>query len=386
MSRDSRSSYNGSKHKFNPLNLNPTTIFDKPQPILSRASAGASLSNFKPLPPIPTGNEATWIYSGMISQETSGGNELTKETEYEGVNSVPPSALPNSRSYRRPSKTRPSTTTKSVISIADSAKIVVVSRAATPVIKEDAQEVKPKTDTKRVYFRSDFAHALEPKVQIPSDSNTGKTPRKVEVERRKRLYSGQKIGELIVREAEAVSADIADTWRNSESYRLTGKSLFVQGENGHPSRIKILDDFPFEDFAELKYFDNTEFESRDLQDWLNIRSDHDASPHIPIIKDGVQYAKIPIPGKAFNAVENKWADCLVYAYDHTNNLWKIQWRVQDGWGLEKMQSSSSDGLFEDDKDAIVSIEKPKTDELKFENASHDMGERSIGNDEAWLHR
>lgn len=293
---------------------------------------------------------------------------------------MPPSALPTSRSYKRPS-TLPNIESSPSISIIPDKSSTVVSRvksASRGSVSEKNDKVSSQQEA-RQYYMSDFARALEPKVQIPRDSKNGRTPRKVEVERRKRLYSSQKIGELIVREAEAVAKEIAHTWRNSDAYEQPTKSLIVSGEDGAPSRIKILNDYAFEDFAELKYFDNTEFESRDIQDWLNIKSVHDDKPQAPIIKDGVQYAKIPIPGKAFNESENKWIDCLVLAYDHYNNVWKIQWRLTEGWGLEKKQLISDD--VEEDQDAPVVL-----DVSNREGQNEALGLRDLDENEEWRHR
>lgn len=395
------SSYNGNKYKYNPLNLNANALSGKEQPLISRAGSATSLSSYKPLPPISNENSAdndsALMYSGLIMLDGSSKVEaaLPHAMEFEGISSIPPSALPNTRSYTRPSihrKMLADSGGSDSLPVVEDANISIVAQKkkkspkASEMTKADDQVTSQEvSNKKRVYYRSDFSHALEPKVQIPRDSRTGRTPRNVEVERRKRLYSKQKIGELVVQEAEKVRKEISETWGNAGVYANPSKSLITEGADGAPSRIRIVPDFPFEEFADLHYFDNTEFEYRDIQDWLNIRSFYDdpsASVHSPVVQDGVQWAKIPIPAKGFNTKMNRWIDCLAVAFDHRKNLWKIQWRLSNGWDLEKVdisEDSNEDENIDYEKDTPVVLDA-------VSSVTNSMDPRSLEENEEWLHR
>jgi hypothetical protein len=72
--------------------------------------------------------------------------------------------------------------------------------------------------------------ALEPKVMAPFDTPAGEVPRRVQIERKKRLYASQDIGELL--QAEGVNS-------------------FLHQPSG----------------LELSYFDNREYDSRTFEEW-----------------------------------------------------------------------------------------------------------------------
>eukprot|EP00842_Homolaphlyctis_polyrhiza_P000689 jgi/Hompol1/1620/HPOL_005663-RA len=96
----------------------------------------------------------------------------------------------------------------------------------------------------------------------------------------------------------------------------------------------------------------------------------------------IRYAVIPLPAKAFNGFE--WRDCVVMAFDHLTEKWKVRFRPFDGWLLDRkgdddtsgasMGSGASAALDPDDEiirdDIFVSRADP----------------REVTEKEAWLHR
>jgi dynein heavy chain len=163
-------------------------------------------------------------------------------------------------------------------------------------------------DTKK--SKLDYRRALEPKVQLPFETKPGETPRKIEIERKKRLFSTQNIQMLIDKEI---------------------KSIF--GTREISSYAQLLS---------YETFDDTEFEQRTREEWLDLQANADSKEILTEESVGdwvdktaakhILFPKIPIPAVAL--CRKAWVPCLVTAYDSVQDLWKVEWRRSSGWQLE----------------------------------------------------
>ncbi|KAJ3125136.1 hypothetical protein HK098_000567 [Nowakowskiella sp. JEL0407] len=218
--------------------------------------------------------------------------------------------------------------------------------------------------------RIDFSKAVEPKVLLPFEPRPGETPRKIEIERRKRFYSSQKIESLLS--------------QYKESNKPTGnESLDVKG-------TEMISGFLCEKFSNmlpLQYFDDTEYDSRTVEDWLSMG--HDASfdrssqgelklPTSKKDENHIRNAKIPVPSRAF--LKGEWKNCIALAYDYRNEQWKIKCIKFDGWELERSEEEFE--IYED-----IDADAKNKSNLKYENerAENDHSVGEVDN-EIWIKR
>jgi dynein heavy chain len=163
------------------------------------------------------------------------------------------------------------------------------------------------------------------------------TPRKIEIERRKRLFSSQNVTVLVNQELEEIRA-------KKRQHFVAEK----QGASTISSSKETIATVPETDYAQFlpyELFDDTEFEQRTLEEWLDLRvatglhSSRMVSPvtnsadHSDVDAQYIKSAKIPIPGKAF--VKGEWLNCFVMAYNTQTKLWKVVFRQTSGWELER---------------------------------------------------
>lgn len=269
-------------------------------------------------------------------------------------------------------------------------------------------QIKPKSaegngPKKPKFYRSDFKKALEPKVQFQYEAKPGQTPRKVEIERRKRLYSSQRIEELINREAADLIREMgfsssSTTTTNDFLGSSTSQNQFLDSpfnssisnpsgdevESRHRTvkRIKLVPGFQHEEFVSLEFFDDTEYDPRTKHDWLDMKSPQHPSRYNRRNKDtaeggaaaassstatanstGIVPVKIPVPAKAFHELSGNWKDCLVLAYDEKNMLWKVRWRNMSGWELDKINDFNLEE--EESEDAEVPLDDGDEKPLEF---------------------
>ncbi|KAJ3097759.1 hypothetical protein HK100_005262, partial [Physocladia obscura] len=175
--------------------------------------------------------------------------------------------------------------------------------------------------------RINYQRALEPKVQLPFESRAGQTPRKIEIERRKRLFSNQRIDELI---ATALATN----------FGTAGDDIFARK-------------------LPLSAFDDSEFDQRTVAEWMDMSvspSDVTTTTTALTVNQQVKKmstdrtttnfrfieAKVPVPAKV-NTLElntrpavdaaaagtkisavfsGEWHNCVVTAYDLEDCLWK----------------------------------------------------------------
>ena len=163
------------------------------------------------------------------------------------------------------------------------------------------------------------------------------TPRKIEIERRKRLFSSQNITVLVNQELEEIRSKKR---QHIASENQVGLKMATSKET-----IAIVPETDYAQLLPYELFDDTEFEERTLDEWLDLRvatglqSSRIVSPvtnsadHSDADVQFIKSAKIPIPGKAF--VKGEWLNCFVMAYNTQTNLWKVIFRQTNGWELER---------------------------------------------------
>jgi dynein heavy chain, axonemal len=260
-----------------------------------------------------------------------------------------------------------------------------------------AENISPAEEKRR---KIDYQRALEPKVVLPYESKPGQTPRKIEIERRKRLYSQQKIGELI----------------NVELMKMRGQSVDADKQLTFPPP-KALDSMA--EILPLSSFDNTEFDQRTTQEWLDMTPLQQCTSGFIQIKNfkrpekgfdsmtkkavkaidnqRITIATVPVPGKAFlveshEAVTDdgqmkapEWKDCLVTAYDSKLNKWKVRVISYSGWELDGRMDDGDDDDEYDEMEASDS-EDEQIFEEKTKGQSHQDRIMYCRKHEAWLER
>ena len=110
--------------------------------------------------------------------------------------------------------------------------------------------------------------AWDPKVQIPYKVDSGKTPRKVEMERRRRQYARQ-AGTIdgLLHELKVSTQDLMPVADH------TARALLDFSGKGHPTPT-------FPSFLPLEVFDNTEFDCRTPEEWVALGEPVCLSAHV----------------------------------------------------------------------------------------------------------
>ncbi|KAJ3026141.1 hypothetical protein HDV00_012145, partial [Rhizophlyctis rosea] len=242
----------------------------------------------------------------------------------------------------------------------------------------------PSAPPTRRFRRADYARALEPKVLLPYEARPGQTPRKIEIERRKRIYSSQSIATLIHQEIRASfhpQEGLGTIPRSQSVGELSAHSIGAMDDtNAQP--VKDMADessgpnaphnFPSHgDFLPLEYFDDGEFEERTVWEWLHIGSRNEEQFGIvptKIVEQSTRpptagsepqllIAEIPVPARALDG--ESWRDCLVVAYDELSGKWKVRWRKTDGWEFDQ---HGEDDTNEDDEGEDVDVDEANGEE------------------------
>ncbi|RKO93938.1 dynein heavy chain, N-terminal region 2-domain-containing protein, partial [Blyttiomyces helicus] len=239
--------------------------------------------------------------------------------------------------------------------------------------------------TQRRFGASDFAKALEPKVMLPFESRPGQTPRKIEIERRKRLFSHQSVDHLVSAEVRRARAEVnsvvvaESTVTHSDKDGLgfvhapetdavapTSSTLPEQSGGAEvalysASGARNISTDMLGDFLPLECFDNTELDPRTVAEWLDIEAHAGLQAPISGLSStpssaasrrarpasSIRVASIPLPAKAFNGTA--WRDCLVIGYDERNGTWNVRWTRRDGWELDR-EVEDEDGLESEESD------------------------------------
>ncbi|XP_022353638.1 dynein heavy chain 1, axonemal [Enhydra lutris kenyoni] len=170
--------------------------------------------------------------------------------------------------------------------------------------------------TTQMLTQTDFPpQAYEPKVQVPFLVLPGQCPRKIEIERRKRLYLSLDINQLLADEG-------------IDSNMLMPRHPDPQNtqtiEQGHDPLFPV--------YLPLKVFDNEEFDCRTPSEWINMG-----------LEPGSQVRK-PVPGKALLPTDDilghedpkspklkyEWCSVGVLDYDKEKKLYLVHKTDQNG--------------------------------------------------------
>ncbi|XP_054832932.1 dynein axonemal heavy chain 1 [Eublepharis macularius] len=182
----------------------------------------------------------------------------------------------------------------------------------------DSQQIGPTTE---IIKESDFPlQAYKPKVQIPFEVLPGQCPRKIEIERRRRLY---------------LSLDITELLANAG---IDSNELMPRHQD--PANMPTIEqkkDPLFPIFLPLEVFDDEEYDCRTPQEWLMLG-----------VEAGSQDRK-PIPGKALLPTDDilghedpksckliyKWISVGILDYDEETKLYLVQKTNQRGLVRDK---------------------------------------------------
>ena len=143
---------------------------------------------------------------------------------------------------------------------------------------------------------------LEPKVMIAHEAQAGQTPRKLEIERRKRLYAEQDMRKLL-----------AQHGITEHSYGLVDLS----NANAAAQASAELQSTPARAFLPLHVFDDREWDERTEAEWLSL------APNAPL--HDLVTARVPVPAKALTATTPTlvWENVLVTGFDARRGVWKV---------------------------------------------------------------
>ncbi|GFO45346.1 dynein heavy chain 1, axonemal-like [Plakobranchus ocellatus] len=160
-----------------------------------------------------------------------------------------------------------------------------------------------------IFIAKDFAtQAFEPKVQLPNFHNPGEKPRKIELERLRRLYARLDLPTLLVE-------------------RGVRTDLIMPKQHLNLNIILMMnpaDPAPFPPYLPLSIFDNTEFDCRTPREWLKLGDMTKARHPIPSLcllptkdEDGDKDPTDP-------SIEYDWYDAGVLDYDVATSLYFVQ--------------------------------------------------------------
>jgi len=175
--------------------------------------------------------------------------------------------------------------------------------------------------------KSKFDLSIQPKVFAQYKSKKGEIPRKIIIERTKKKYANFDIGEEFYKN-NITPEDLYNLLQPNDDTIKTDKVK----QSKYADSLKIP----------LEYFDNTDFESRIIEEWLNI----DKNPYeLPQRQEDVMpFASIPLPAVAFDYPE--WRDCFVMGYNYETNMWNIKWKETSTWYDEETINSDNEDLDE----------------------------------------
>lgn len=177
--------------------------------------------------------------------------------------------------------------------------------------------------------------SIQPKVFVQYKPRKGEVPRKIVIERTKKKYASINIGNLFYKNG--ISPEDLYNLLSPNDKIVTSNEI---KESKYFNSLKIP----------LEYFDNTEYESRITEEWLNV----DKKP-LEIQKreksDTIPFASIPLPAVAFDYPI--WRDCYVIGYNYENNLWNIKWKETSMWYVEENISCEDEDFEENIIDSML---------------------------------
>ena len=267
-----------------------------------------------------------------------------------------------------------------------------------------SDKVKDKKEYTDASLIINYRKALEPKVARPFLNRADQTPRKIELERKKRLYSSLEVSKLVETELDKlkqmghlpkyISHVKAKKTVLGAGIAEVGGGVELEDHGIEKQHIDQDEAYDVSQLLPLEAFDDTEYDVRTVDDWLDMTafSDEFNENSIPlenkvpaksnrnqkrgIIKPSypdIRFAVVPLPAKAFDGFE--WRDCIVIAYDDTCNLWKVKWRSYNGWELDKKSDLSDEFIHPEDENLKEDFEVQSTDPRLI-----------IDGKEIWTHR
>jgi dynein heavy chain len=214
----------------------------------------------------------------------------------------------------------------------------------------DVTLVKKQPELKEKTVQINYRKALEPKVMCPFETKEGVTPRKIEIERLKRQFATQNLQQILLQKLAAL--ELPHSPKNL---------LELLNDNDHANGISA------EGMLPLHLFDNSLFDCRTVDDWLDMSMIPDEQvgdrvllkaelrhPEYPNLRQAI----VPLPAKAFDSVE--WRDCIAVCYDESREMWKVKWRSYNGYNLEKIAKNAGN-VYVHPEDIDIDAQNKKCD-------------------------
>ncbi|KAL6609170.1 dynein heavy chain and region D6 of dynein motor-domain-containing protein [Neocallimastix sp. 'constans'] len=208
---------------------------------------------------------------------------------------------------------------------------------------KDIHNILFPVDSFKLPSKQNYDLSIQPKVFVQYIPRKGEIPRKIVIERTKKKYASINIAELLLKNG-ITSEDLYNLLlpNNIPTENLKSK---------YSDSLKIP----------LEYFDNTEYESRTIEEWLNINRNPIEIPNKEK-GDTILFASIPLPAIAFEYPE--WRECYVTGYNYENDLWNIKWKETSTWYVEENISNENE---DKDENIIDSMLENSTDSLNIKN-------------------
>lgn len=213
---------------------------------------------------------------------------------------------------------------------------------------------------KELYIRTaveiNYRKALEPKVHCPFIATPGKTPRLIEIERKKRHYLACNLESLVFKQIRSLFSTSHLSNLSDDAILCLMRTVPLSSSSKRHLHSEfsasLKDDMYLTDMSQclpLESFDDTDYDPRTVNDWLDISAVPDdaesalaaAQMKYPALRGlectlvpHVRFAVTPLPAKAFD--QHAWRDCIFVAYDSQLELWKVKWRNYSGVELKNL--------------------------------------------------
>jgi len=191
-----------------------------------------------------------------------------------------------------------------------------------------------KAPPRKIMTKEEYNLSIEPKVYVPTESKVGSTPKKIEIERKKRIYSKIKLENLL--EEKGITPEHIN-------------NIIGEGKDNYAKNFFLED----KHFLKIEIFDNEEFDNRTIHEWLNMdRKTWNIAEFPDYSNCEIAYASVPIPAQGF--LYPDWKECYAYAYNFKKKQWKVYWKVHRLWykDYKITESDSEFEIFDEDDDLL----------------------------------
>jgi dynein heavy chain len=368
-------SHNYGKKKKLPLVLDPLAVIDRHKDIFGKKEKIPAVA--------PSADKKMGLFSEFLERKNLSKKEklpdISKAISDVANNSQYSTSIPNSRNYHAEFNA----------SLLDGlkagmyhSKTGLSSREISinpelPLAKKQVQETE--VNQPDINYRK----AIEPKVMSPFYTRPGQTPRKILIERKKLEYSSKDITSMISAELDLLKQK--GLLPESTFHAKVSNEEALTAEDQDKEITASSNPKDVSDLLSLEHFDNTEFDCRTSDDWLDLRTiksdvndkiSHFTNKKNGIVKKGyenIRFIMVPLPAKAFDGLE--WRDCIVVAHNERTNTWKVKWRKYTGWELDKNTGADAKYIHPEDETLLDEI-------ISFEGNPNDI----IDGKEIWVHR